>query len=184
MPIRTMRYALDMDFVRRRRLASPLGLLLFAVGMMATGAVAVDYLDAGEELHRVKVQQARLLRQVPHDDTSPRGRKSASTVVRDDVQAAERVVSQLNLPWNALLRELENLADPAVALISIEGQGQARTLRMTGEAKTMADVAAYVTRLRGSSQIDAATLSGHEKRQVGAVEVIRFSLDVDWGGRP
>lgn len=182
MPIRTMRHALDMDFVRRRRLASPLGLLLFAVGMMATGAVVVDYLDAGEELHRVKVQQARLLRQVQHDDAS-RGRESAPTVVRDDVQAAERVVSQLNLPWNALLRELENLADPAVALLSIEGQGQARTLRMTGEAKTMADVAAYVSRLRGSSQIDAATLSGHEKRQAGAVEVIRFSLDVDWGGR-
>ena len=104
-------------------------------------------------------------------------------MARDDVKATERIVSQLNLPWNALLQELENLADPGIALLSIESQGQTRTLRLTGEAKTIGDVVAYVTRLRESPQVAAATLSGHEEKQAGAVEVIRFSLDVDWNSR-
>lgn len=179
-----MKYALDIDFIEHRRIASPLGLLLFAVGVMAMGVVAVDYLDAHEELQRVETQHARLLRQVRHD-AAPRQhqRESAPTVARDDVKATERIVSQLNLPWNALLHELENLADPGIALLSIESQGQTRTLRLTGEAKTIGDVVAYVTRLRESPQVATATLSGHEEKQAGAVEVIRFSLDVDWNSR-
>ena len=177
-----MKHALGIDFIEHRRFASPLGLLLFAVGVAAMGVVIVDYLDAHEELQRVETQHARLIRQVRHDAV-PRRRESVPIVVKGDERAAERSVSQLNLPWNALLHELENLADPGIALLSIESQGQTRTLRLTGEAKTIADVVAYVTRLRESPQIAAATLSGHEGKQAGAVEVIRFSLDVDWNSR-
>lgn len=172
-------HALGINFIRRGRFASPLGLLLFAVGAMATGAVAVDYLDASEDLQRVEALQVRLQRQVRHD-AGPRRREGAPPAAREDVQAAGRVVSQLRLPWDAVLREIEILADPAVSLLSLESQGQTRTLRLTGEAKTMADAVAYVSRLRESPWIDAAHLSGHEERQAGAVRVIRFSLDAAW----
>lgn len=177
-----MKHALGIDFIEHRRVASPLGLLLFAVGVVVMGVVIADYLDAHEELQRVETQHARLLRQMRHDAV-PRRRENPVVMAQTDAKAAERVFSQLNLPWNALLHELENLADSDIALLSIECQGQTRTLRLTGEAKTMADVVAYVTRLRESPQVVAATLSGHEEKQAGAVEVIRFSLDVDWNSR-
>jgi Tfp pilus assembly protein PilN len=51
---------------------------------------------------------------------------------------------------------------------------------LTGEARTMADVLAYVGRLGASPGIAAATLSGHEERASGAVRRVRFSLDVTW----
>lgn len=178
-----MKYALDIDFIEHRRFASPMSLLLFVVGVMAMGVVAVDYLDAHEELQRVEAQQVRLLRRVRHDAIPRQRENSPVAMAQTDAQSAERIVLQLNLPWDALLHELENLADPGIALLSIESQGQTRMLRLTGEAKTMDDVVAYVTRLRESPKIVAATLSGHEEKQAGAVAVIRFSLDVDWNSR-
>lgn len=171
--------ALELDFARRRRRASPLGLLLLAAGAAAIGASALDYLDAREALARAEAQQARLARQAKAPPP-----RAAKAPVRDEVQPALRAVAQLRLPWDALLREIELLADPSVALLGIEGQGQARTLRLTGEAKTMADVVAYLGRLRDSPWIDAAHLSGHEERQAGSVKVIRFSLEASWSGPP
>lgn len=174
-------HALTINFIGRRRIASPLGLLLFAAGVAMAGAVAIDYLDARAEAQLAEAQLARLQRQ-SRPVAALRRDEGAATSARDDAQALGRMVSQLRLPWDALLREIEMLTDPTVALLSIEGQGQARTLRLTGEAQTMADAVAYVSRLRESPWIDAAHLSGHEERQVGAVRVIRFSLDAVWSG--
>ena len=169
-------HALGINFVQRSRLASPLGLMLFAVGVVAAGSVAVDYLDAHDEVTRVESQQARL----PRPAAPPRQRESTAPAARDDAQAAERVVSQLRLPWDAMLHEIEMRAAPAVALLDVEAQGQTRTLRLTGEAKAMADVVAYVSRLRESQLIESANLTHHEERMAGAVRVIRFSLDATW----
>lgn len=174
-------HALDLDFVKRRRLASPLGLLLLIAGTAAAGVVAMEYLDARAALERIEVQQSRLERQSRKKAPLP---KAGAAPVRDDAQAASRAVAQLRLPWDALLREIELLADSSVALLSVEGQGQARTLRLAGEAKTMADAVAYLARLRESPWIDTAHISGHEERQADGVKVIRFSLEAVWSGPP
>lgn len=167
--------ALNLNFMAHRRLGSPLGLLVLAAGMVAVSVVAIDYIEVRAELERVQLRQTR---QTKPD--APRQRTSASPATLDDAKAMARVSSQLRLPWDAVLREMELRVDPAVAILSVEGQGQTRTLRITGEAKTMADVGAYVNQLRQSSLIDTAYLSGHEEKQAGAVKVIRFSLDAVW----
>jgi len=103
--------------------------------------------------------------------------------VRTDAKTIDVVAEHLGLPWDAVLREIESRSDPAVALLSVEVQGQARTIRITGEAKTMADAVAYVSRLRESQVLTAVFLSGHDEKQADAVTVVRFSLDAKWSGR-
>lgn len=171
-------HALELDFARGPRRVSPLGLLLFAAGAAALGAVLLDHLEAREALARAEAQQARLERQ------ARQARPGAKAPRRESAGAAERAVAQLRLPWDALLREIELVGDPAVALLSLEGQGAARTLRLTGEAKTMADAVAYLERLRASPWIDAAHLTGHEERQAGGVKVMRFAIEASWSGPP
>jgi len=177
-------HALELDFVKRRRLVSPLGLLLLAVGTAAAGVVAVDYLDARAALERIEAQQSRLDRQSRQSRQGAPLPKAGAAPARDDAQAAARAVVQLRLPWDALLREIELLADSSVALLSVESQGQTRTLRLAGEAKTMADAVAYLARLRESPWIDTAHISSHEERQADGVRVIRFSLEAVWSGPP
>jgi len=172
-------HALAINFVQQRRFASPLGLLLLAAGIVAMGVVTLDYVDALDELDRVELRQARV--KSPGDAARPLA--GAAALVRTDAKAIDVVAGQLGLPWDAVLREIESRSDPAVALLSVEAQGQARTMRISGEAKTMADVVAYVGRLRESPRLTSVFLSGHDEKQAGAVTVVRFSLDAKWSGR-
>lgn len=172
-------HALTINFVQRRRFASPLGLLLLVAGIAAMGVVALDYVDARDELDRVELRQAR----VKPLGAASRPLTGTAAPVRTDAKAIEVVAGQLGLPWDAVLREIESRSDPAVALLSVEAQGQARTMRISGEAKTMADAVAYVGRLRESPRLTAVFLSGHDEKQAGAVTVVWFSLDAKWSSR-
>jgi len=169
-------HALAINFVQRRRIASPLGLFLLVAGIAAMGVVGLDYVDARDELDRVALRQARLKPTV----ATARQLTAAATPVRADAKAMDIAAAQLSLPWDAVLREVESRANPAVALLSIEAQAQARTLRISGEAKTMADAVAYVSHLRESPLLTAVYLSGHDEKQAGAVTVVQFSLDAKW----
>ena len=168
---------LAINFVAAPRLGSAAGWLLLAVGAAARAAVALDALDAREALARAEAQRARLERQLRQPAPTGPGAGPAR-------EAAARAVARLRLPWDALLREIERLADDSVALLSVEAQGQARSLRLAGEAKTMADAVAYLARLRESSLIEAAHLAGHEERQAGGVKVVRFTIEAGWSGAP
>jgi Tfp pilus assembly protein PilN len=167
---------LGLNFVERRRYVSPLGWLLLAGGAALAVVLAFDLRDAQTELERVQLQQARLSRPV----ATARAKSASKPAAREDVKLIERVASKLQLPWDAVLDEIDQLEDPAVAILGVEAQGQAHSLRLTGEAREMADVVAYVRRLRKSPSIESANLSHHEEKQAGAVKVIRFSLDANW----
>lgn len=168
-------HALNLNFMAHRRLGSPLGLLVLAAGIVAASIVAVDFVEGRAELDRVHMRQARQSK-----PEAVRQRTSASPEMQDDAKAMGRVSSQLRLPWDAVLRDMELMVDPAVGILSVEGQGQTRTLRITGEAKAMVEVVAYVNHLRQSSLIETVYLSSHEEKQAGAVKIIRFSLDAVW----
>ncbi len=178
--------ALAINFVQGRRLASPLGLLLLVVGVAAAGVVAWDYQEARDALDRVELRQARVTR--PASAPRPIAGTTAADPARNGAtganaaKAIEVVAAQLSLPWDAMLRAVETGSDPTVALLSVEAQGQTRTVRISGEAKSMSDVAAYVRRLRASPLLASVFLNGHEEKQAGAVTVIRFTLDAKWSG--
>ncbi len=169
---------LEIDFSARRRLASPLGWLLLAAGGVAMALVSLDHLAALDALRLVEVEQARLSQQ--REQAQPAGRSGRSELEQAELKSAQRTAAQLNLPWNALLATLERSADPNVALLSFESEGQTRQLHLMGEARTIDDVVVYAQRLDQSSQVAAVTLSRHEQRRVEQESVIRFTLDVDW----
>lgn len=168
--------ALDINFVRRRRFASPLGWLLMLVGALGLGVVALDHNQAQDELQAVQARAQRLAR----DGKNPTARRDTAPVSPETATAAARANVALAQPWDGLLQELEALRDPKVALLGVEAQAATRSLRLTGEARSMTDVVAYVNRLRRSPMAQSAVLATHEARRDGEVDVIRFSLDVVW----
>lgn len=177
-------HALELDFARRRRPLSLIGLLLLLAGAAAAAVVATDYAEARANLERLEARQARLERQARQAVTKAPPARAGAVPAADAAPAAALAVAQLRLPWDALLGEIERIADAPVALLGVEGRGDARSLRLTGEAKSMDDAVGYLARLRQSPLIASAHLSGHEERQAGAVRVIRFSLDAVWSGSP
>lgn len=168
--------ALGINFVQARPSGTLLGIVILGAGIASACLVLVDYWDARAELERVEQRQSR----VQQAGAKPRVAASAGPKSKDDAAAAAKLATQLNAPWDLVLREIEGLVDPSVALLSIEAQGTARKIRLTGEAKSMDVAVAYVGRLRKSKWIEAAHLSGHEVKQIGAVSVTRFTVEAVW----
>ena len=168
------------NFAKRPHRASWLGVALCALGASATLVSAWSYRDAQADVEQAQARLARLQR------TTAAVRLPATTpeLRKDEDKSLTRVSNQLRRPWGGLLGEIEGISSPAVALLSMESQGQTRSLRMSGEAKTMSDVVAYVNRLRQLSLVESVYLSQHEEKQSGGVSVIRFSLDAVWRPLP
>lgn len=174
-----MMYALNVNFVRTRRPVSWLALAALAAGLAAMAVMLVDHVEARDELALADARLEQVQRrQQQAQVVQRRGIPAAQAVVEAPV--VRNILAQLHMPWNAMLRALENLADPSVALLSLESQAKGQSLRLTGEARSMTDVLAYVSRLDAAPGIGAATLSGHEERLAGAVRMVRFSVDVTW----
>lgn len=167
--------ALRMDFLRGRPTASVLGWTLMLVGLIGLVLAALDYVQAREELQFALDRAERQTRSVK---TRPRG--AAPPLAPAVVTANARVSAALAHPWGPLLKELEHLAEPRVSLLGFEAQGATRQLRITAEAKTMAEVIAYVESLRLSPVLGSVVLASHEVITQDGVSVIRFSVGIAW----
>ena len=167
---------LRIDFLNRRPPASLLGWALMLAGVASMAVAALDYGQARDELQSTLDRAERQAR-----GSKVRTRGAAPAVAPELVRVSARADDALSQPWGRLLRELETLADTRVALLGVEAQGAARTLRIAGEAATMADVVDYVERLRQSPMALSAVLSSHELRSAEGAQVIRFSVDMAWG---
>lgn len=171
---------LSINFVKRARISSWSGWGLCFAGVCAACVVALNYAEAQAELEQAQTRLARVQRTT----ATPRTAATVTAVPRDDEKIVASVNNQLNRPWNGLFAELDRVASPKVALLTVESQGQTRALRMSGEAQSMSDVAAYVNQLGQSPLLESAYLSQHENKPSGPVSLIRFSVDAVWRATP
>lgn len=168
---------LRIDFLRRRPPASFLGWTLMVAGLVGLVLSALDYAQARDDFQStldLAERQSRSAKAKPLN--------AAPTLAPAVIAANARVSKAIALPWGKLLKELERLAEPGIALLGFEAQGATRQLRITGEAKTMAEVIAYVESLRLSPVSGSVVLGSHEVIVQEGVSLIRFSVDIAWGG--
>lgn len=170
---------LYLDFERGSPPVSAWGVALLAAGLIAAAAVLMQFIETRDELASADLQAQSLRRKVQSAAdarVSPQELAAAQQVLRN----AGRLSQQLNLPWDQLLLDLEAATDSSVALLSFEPDAQKRQLRLVGEAKTLADALAFVTRLEGSVLLSEPQLVSHETRQSDGVKVIGFTLYARW----
>lgn len=174
--------ALDIDLLRSRPSVPPLAWLLLIAGVLGLAVVLLDAAAAREELQTAQEQLER--RQRIDRAALPARPARAVALSAEQLRAGERLEAALDRPWGPLLGDLETLADDRVALLGLEVQADGQRLRLIGEARQMADVVAYVRRLRALPATRRAGLSAHESRLDGAVPLVRFTVDAQWGTAP
>ncbi|WP_288251971.1 hypothetical protein [uncultured Hydrogenophaga sp.] len=171
---------LHIDFARARPSTSPWAWLVLALGVVGLALALGEYLGA-----QAQWQQAR---EAHERDAAPAGaartgsRAPAAPASPEVSRAAARAQLALDQPWGRLLAELESRADAPVALLTVEAPGRAAPMRLIAEAREMNHAVAYVESLRGSPLVSTATLASHERREADGVPVIRFIVEIVWGG--
>jgi Tfp pilus assembly protein PilN len=159
---------------------SALGWLLLIAGVLAFAVAWWDHSDASAEQ---AVVQTRSSQKAP----APRARTAPASVAAGEAQALQMrqvAMAQLSLPWAQWLGALEALPGRGVALLALDLQGDAATVRLTAEARDMRQALAYLSALRASPEVASAELSTHEQVRVGEAEVLRFTIDVRWRAMP
>lgn len=168
---------LALDFVRRRPAFSRSGVALLAGGAVAMALSLQQYFSVHHESAALKERlgsiaaAARRERGQPHLDPEQ---------LRSRIALANQVVQKRAIPWDALFRDIEAASDKDVGVLSIQPDAGGRMLRITGEARDAAALAAYIARLELQPALDQVYLAEHELRQEQQRSSLRFGLNALW----
>jgi hypothetical protein len=172
---------LHLDFLQTHARRNGLGVALLLVGCVAVGAALVRQYQVAQETTRLeeRVMDARRLarRAMPHLDT----RTTRGRAVADEIRAANAVIERMNVPWDALFRELEAAGDPGVTLLAIQPDAATGQVRIAGEARKLDAVFGYISRLEARDGLQNVYLVGHEVRDKPP-RPVAFSLLAQWKG--
>lgn len=169
---------LDYQLTRRAPKRGEVGALMLALTL--TVIVGVFYQLVGIEMSDLEDQQAAL---------RPAGKKSVGDKrlagmdpqqLRTEIKQANEILAQLGLPWEALFRDIESSAQHRVALLAIEPDASKHTVRITGEARDMNAMLAYIQFLQQKSSLRNVYLHSHQIDQQVAEKPVRFTIGATW----
>ena len=84
------------------------------------------------------------------------------------------------LHWLELLDAIVSTRGETVALLSIQPDARARTVRITAEAKSLGEALEYMRRLAAHPRLAGAHLVNHEIVQQDAQKPVRVQLLARW----
>lgn len=152
------------------------GAFLFSVSVAWHFSVHRDVVAVKEQVKETE----KLLRRSPTRVEASRKNDRDS---QQQVQIANSVVQQISIPWDHLFSDIENSAGDDVALLSVQPDATARTVRINGEAKKFPALVAYIRRLEDTEHLSRVTLQVHEVKAQDPQKPVVFLLHADWGAR-
>jgi len=167
----------DLDFARTRRAIGWPGWLLLAAGLVVSGVELADYRAARADLDERDAIVARLRQELRRP---PPQTAAADPVGADEAKAALGVAAHLNADWGRMFAGVAAAQSDAAAWVSLDGDVARSSLRIVGDARTLAAVFDFVAALDSADGIDDARLSSYEWTRVGPTDVVRFNANATW----
>jgi hypothetical protein len=144
------------------------------IGVLAALWTISDFRDTSIASEVTAMNLARL------ESKGPRTKGLSATV---DAGAIELATQRLMTPWSRLLEDLELAAtdsDNNVALLEISPDMNKRSVRVSGEARTLPHVLDYVSRLQTAESLRYPLLENHEIQVSDRERPVRFVVLADW----
>lgn len=174
---RSRKHALKLDFQRTagggNRLAG-WALLLTGLALLAEMGYSYDKLQQ-ERAAMSRAMGAGLQAQ------AMRERQPARKYTEDDFEKARQIVGRLSTSWGDLFTALESVSNEHAAILSVEPDTQAGSLRLEGEARDYASALTLVAQLRTIKPFSEVFLSRHEIKRDDPQHPVGFTLSLRWG---
>ena len=168
---------LGLDFVRQRPAISRPGIALLAGGIVTVALSVQQYFSIHHETAAFKERLGAIASAAKRDGGRPRPEPEQ---LRSRIRLANQVVEKRAVPWDALFRDIEAASDKDVGVLSIQPDAGGRVLRITGEARNAAALAAYIVRLEQQPSLDRVYLADHELHVEQQRSSLRFGLNAAW----
>lgn len=175
---------LRLRFPYREQSAPLLDAILLLLGVLAVAAVYWQFRHTAEEASVWSNRVERMEKQ-QQQKTAPRLRATSrirefGQEIQKEIAQANTVLDQLNLPWEALFDSIEMAATEDIALLSLQPNVINRTLRLSGEAKSMAELLDFVEALERESALENVHLLNYKIKQDDPHRPIIFLLNAVW----
>ena len=100
-----------------------------------------------------------------------------------EIKQANAVIFELNLPWKELFDAFEATQNTDIAILSIEPDAQKGLVRISGEAKSLDSLPAYLAYLQKVPLFQDVALLNHQIQEQDPQQPVRFMLQATWGAR-
>ena len=166
------------SFVGPRPLARWPGWTLLLIGTLTLALAARHWagLRTEVDLARIRLENREALAP-PERSTTP----TITVTPEMEARAHERelIMRALHLDWPGLFAALEKAQTPNIALLTLQPDSRRGTLLMTGEARDMAAVIDYQSRLNAG--LRDVVLITHEVQEQNPHKPVRFTVTALWG---
>jgi len=156
-----------------------LGIALLAVAIAAGGMSLWEYSIAARELERIEAEILSAGRAAEVGRAAPVAR-TAPQVPEAKVDAINRAIARLNVPWGELFVVFEADKPKDIALLALLPDTRKRSLVVHAEAANPRAMIEFVERLRAVPSFEQAFLVKHERREQDTGQPYRFVVDVRW----
>lgn len=157
-----------------------LGLLLLGLALAALAYLVGYYRDLDRRLATWEVRVAAMAPTPDrHRPTGPIAAAEAKAK-RVEVEQANTVLRRLALPWEAMFRAVEASGNGRVALLSLEPDPAKGEVRISGEAKDLAAMLAYVKQLGSRQEFQRVLLQSHRVDAEAKERPVVFFLLAKW----
>ncbi|HSV70550.1 MAG TPA: hypothetical protein VLI72_10580 [Methylibium sp.] len=96
------------------------------------------------------------------------------------LQRARLIIDELALPWLGLLDAVESADAAGLGLLSLQPNARDRSVRLVGEARTLAEVLAYVERLAAQPALQQVHLLGYKSLVRDGANIVSFQVAATW----
>lgn len=124
-----------------------------------------------------------------NEHNRPRQQQSSQTArpaadVALEVKHANEVLRQLGLSWERLFRAVESAGSKDVVLLDLEPDMEKRVMKISGEARNIPAMLAYITQLGEQDMFESVYLLSHQVQQQSQDKPVRFALVAAMKGMP
>ena len=109
---------------------------------------------------------------VEHDADTPE--------LREQIKKANGVLQQMNIPWGDLFAALESAEDGSVALLAVQPDPRNRSVSVSGDARSLPAVLAYMGRLQRTGRLRDVVLASHEIKTKEPGQPVTFTINAAW----
>jgi len=172
--------ALHLDFEHAPGRNLPWSTILLALGAVLATWVVLEYGSVSDELKRWEDKLSDTRRLAKRSLPSFATEEAPTAELAQELKAANAVLDQLSLPWDAVFADVEAAVIPDIALLGVQPDPRARLVNLEGEARDLTALLTFLARLEAAPALGEVHLKRHEIRLSDPNHPLAFTIQARW----
>jgi hypothetical protein len=160
------------------------GTVLLALAMLALILTGTYYLKLSGQAASWESKAERIQNRGAQHELAGRSTEHGAVELAQEVNNANDVLRQMNVPWEVLFQAVESSGGNKVTLLALEPDIEKRQVKINGETKNFKALMNYITQLEGQDVFGSVYLQSHHVQQQDPDRPVRFSLLAMWQEKP